>query len=269
MRDTYGRALRTGAVVAAGMALLAACSPGDGGGDGKPPRSTPSTSASGTPTPSPTASGRVVTLDPKKAPRTAAEAKRLALAVVAGPDAWGPEYVERSPFLSAPGSWPVLDEQCTWEAGSLPGSVLYSVTSYSEIPAAGGKGVVRVAATVTIHRTGSDAGWEMAETLEEALRCTDQRLSEGERISGLTSVSPPYDEHSTTDDLIVERGSYLNDAFEKPQFYTWFQTRIGQVSFATVIKGAPGYTEANITDAQVRANVIMQDRVKKQWGAQS
>lgn len=268
MRDTYGRALRTGAALAAGMALLAACSPGDGGGDGKPPRGTPGTSASGTPTPSPTPRP-VVTLDPKKAPRTAAEAKRLALAVVAGPDAWGPEYVERSPFLSAPGSWPVLDEHCTWEAGSLPGSVLYSVTSYSEIPAAGGKGAVRVAATVTIHRTASDADWEMAETLEEALRCTEQRLREGERISGLTSVSPLYDDQSTTDDLLVERGSYLNDAFGKPQFYTWLQSRIGQVSFATVVKGAPGYTEAKTTDAQVRANVIMQDRVKKQWGAQS
>ncbi|MFD0148295.1 hypothetical protein ACFVID_02830 [Streptomyces sp. NPDC127132] len=269
MKDTYGRALRTGAAVAAGMALLAACSPGDGGGDGKPPRRTPSTSASGTPTPSPTPSGPGVTLDPKKAPRTAADAKRLALAVVAGPDSWGPEYVKRSPFLSAPGSWPVLDANCTWEAGSLPGSVLYSVTSYSEIPAAGGKGVLRVAATVTIHRTESDADWEMAETLEEALRCPDQRLREGERISGLTSVSPLYDDQSTTDDLVLERGSYLNDAFKKPQFYNWFQTRIGQVSFATVIKGAPGYTEAKITDAQVRANVIMQDRVKKQWGAHS
>ncbi|MEU0405573.1 hypothetical protein ABZ318_36295 [Streptomyces sp. NPDC006197] len=267
MRDTYERTLRTGAVLAVGVALLAGCSSGGGGDDGKPPRGTPSSSASGTPTPTPSRPG--LALDPKKAPRTAADAKRLALAVVAGPDDWGPDYVERSPFLSEPGSWPVLDTDCTWEAGSLPGSVLYSVTSYGEIPAAGGKGALRVAATVTIHRTESDADWEMAETLEEALRCPAQRLREGERISGLTSVSPPYDEHSTTDDLLLERGSYLNDAFKGPQFYTWMQSRIGQVSFATVIKGAPGYTEAKTTDAQVRANVIMQDRVKKQWGAQS
>ncbi|MFF4168632.1 hypothetical protein [Streptomyces sp. NPDC001744] len=275
MGDAYGRTLRTGAVLAAGMALLAGCSPGGGGDGGKPPASTPpastpGASTSGAPAPSPTPTAPPFAADPKKAPRTEADARRMALAFVAGPDDWGPEYVKRSSFLSAPGSWPVLDANCAWEAASLPVSVLYSVTAHSEIPAAGGKGPLRVAATVTVHRTETDADWEMAETLEEALRCPDQQLREGERISRLISLAPyTVGESTATTDFITERGSYLNDAFEKPQFYSWFQSRVGQVSVATVVKGAPGYTEEETTAAQVRANVVMQDRVKKQLGAPS
>ncbi|MFF0433019.1 hypothetical protein ACFYU9_12435 [Streptomyces sp. NPDC004327] len=204
-------------------------------------------------------------------PRTEAAAQRLALAVVAGPDDWGPEYVKRSPYVSEPGSWPVLDTSCEWEAGTLPRSVLYSVTAYSEIPASGGKGPLRVAATVTVHGAESDADWEMAETLEEALRCPDQQLREGERITGLMSLGTPYGTggNNTTTDSLIERGSYLNDAFKGPQFYSWFQTRTAQVTVAAVVKGAPGYTEAETNAAQVRAAVIMQDRLKKQLGAQS
>ncbi|MEU8758041.1 hypothetical protein [Streptomyces sp. NPDC048659] len=279
MRDGsgYGRLLRAGAVAAAGAALLAGCSSGGGGGGAG---RTPGVSASGTDTASaapttspasPTPTGPPFTPDPAKAPRTAAEARRLALATVAGPDDWGPEYVRRTPYLSEPDAWPVLDAGCTWEAGAPPRTVLASVTAYSEIPAAGGKGPLRVAATVTVHRTESEADWEMAETLEEALRCPDQRLREGERITGLNSLGVPYGVggNATSSDSLLERGAYVNDAFgKKPQFYTWLQNRAGQVTVAVVVKGAPGYTEAETNTAQVRANVIMQDRVKKQLGAQ-
>ncbi|MFD0370566.1 hypothetical protein [Streptomyces sp. NPDC059071] len=267
-----------GAVTAGGVLLLAGCSDGDGAdgggkggaiGDGKGGTSASAT-ATVSPTPRPTSTG-AATLDPSRAPKTAAEAERLALAVVAGPDSWGPDYVKRTPYLSAPGSWPVLDKDCTWEGGDLPRSVLASVTAYSEIPAAGGKGPLRVAATVTVHRTESDADWELAETLEEALRCPDQRLRENERITGLMSLGTPYgvNGNATTVDSVLERGDYLNDAFKGRQFYTWYQTRIGQVTLATVIKGAPGYTETVTNSDQVRANVLMQDRIKAQWGAQS
>ncbi|MEV7275740.1 hypothetical protein [Streptomyces sp. NPDC093111] len=262
------------------LTLVAGCSSGGGGGDGgKPPRATPTTgaaptaspsaSSSGTPVPAPT--GPAFTPDPKRAPRDAAAAKSLALALVAGPDDWGPEYVKRTPYLSEPGAWPVLDPGCEWELGTPPGSVLYSVTAYSQIPAAGGKGPLRVAATVTVHRTDSDADWEMAGTLEEALRCPDQQLRQGERISRLLSLGVPYGTANNTyaTDTLLERGSYLNDAFKGPQFYTWMQTRVAQVTVAVVVKGAPGYTEADITAAQARASVIMQDRAKKQLGAQS
>ncbi|MEU6928513.1 hypothetical protein [Streptomyces sp. NPDC046385] len=269
--------LRTGAVVAAaGVVLLAGCSSGGGGGgggDGKPSPRTPGASASGTPgaTPAPTPTALDFTPDPKKAPRDTASARRMALAMVAGPDDWGPEYVKRTRYLSDPDYWPVLDANCEWETGTRPPSVLAGVTAYSEIPAAGGKGVLKVAATVTVHRTESDADWEMAGTLEEALRCPDQQLRQGERITGLMSLGVPYGTSNNTysTDTLLERGSYLDDAFKGTQFYSWMQSRIGQVTVAVVVKGAPGYTEGDVTEAQARANVIMQDRVKKQLGVSS
>ncbi|WP_234315101.1 hypothetical protein [Streptomyces globisporus] len=268
MRDAYGRTLRTGAVLAAGVALLAGCSSGGGGDDGKPPRRPPSTSASGSPTPTP--SRPDFTLDPKKAPRTAADARRMALAVVAGPDDWGPDYVKRSPYLSDPGSWPVLGPTCEWEAGTLPRSVLASVTAHSEIPAADGKGPLRVAATVTVHRTETDADWEMAETLEEPLRCPDQQLRQGERITGLGSLGMPYgvggNGHAT--DSLSENGSYVNDAFKGRQGYSWYQVRIGQVTMATVVKGAPGRTEDLVT-VLTQAQLTMEERLKAQMGVAS
>ncbi|MEU4273532.1 hypothetical protein AB0F57_01070 [Streptomyces tanashiensis] len=218
----------------------------------------------------PTPTALDFTPDPKRVPKNAAEGRRLALEVVAGPESWGPDYVKRSPYLSDPDSWPVLDAACEWEAGTLPGSVLASVTAHSEIPAAGGKGPLRVAAVVTVHRTESDADWEMAETLEEALRCPDQQLRQGERVIDLGSIGLPYgvggNAHAT--DSLSERGFYLNDAFKGRQAYSWFQVRIGQVTIATVVKGAPGHTE-DVVMVQSQAQVAMEERVKARMGATS
>ncbi|MEV6326336.1 hypothetical protein [Streptomyces sp. NPDC051909] len=277
MAHTRRRLLRAAGVWAAGaVLLLAGCSGGTDTGAAPPGKASaspePGSKPEATATPAPTTTApRPAALDPRRAPRTTAAAEHLARAVVAGPDAWGPDYEKRSPHLSPDGYWPVLGADCVWDTGSLPRSVLASATAYSEIPAAGGKGTLRVAATITIHRTESDADWELAGTLEEALRCPDQELRQGERVNGLSSLGTPYGDsgNTTTADSVLERGSYLGDASGKPQFYTWFQTRVGQVTFATVVKGAPGYTEAETNTAQVRANVIMQDRLKKQWGAQS
>ncbi|MFI8961495.1 hypothetical protein ACIGO8_05215 [Streptomyces sp. NPDC053493] len=266
-----------GVVTAGGALLLAGCSGGAGGGgtDGKSGGkggASPSASAPSTTKPSPSASPTDIdfTPDPKRAPKTAADARRLALAVVAGPDAWGPDYVKRTPYLSDPAFWPVLNERCEWEGGELPRSVLASVTAYSEIPATGGKGPLRVASVVTVHRTANDADWEMAETLEEALRCPDQTLRDGERVTGLASLGMPYgtggNAHAT--DSLSEHGSYLNDAFKGPQQYSWYESRIGQVTVATVVKGAPGYT-SDVTSVQTQAQVTMEARLKAQTGAAS
>ncbi|MFI1653998.1 hypothetical protein ACH4ZU_03535 [Streptomyces sp. NPDC020472] len=270
MRDAYGRTLRTGAALAAGVALLAGCSSGGGGGDGKPPGSAPSASASASSTAKPTPTALDFTADPKRVPKNAAEGRRLALAVVAGPESWGPDFVKRSPYLSGPDAWPVLDANCEWETGTLPRSVLASVTAHSEIPAAGGKGPLRVAATVTVHRTETDADWEMAETLEEALRCPDQQLRQGERITDLGSLGMPYgiggNSHST--DSLSENGFYINDTFKGRQGYSWYQVRIGQVTMATVVKGAPGRTK-DLVAVLTQAQITMEERVKKQMGAAS
>ncbi|MFF5917930.1 hypothetical protein ACFY8C_06265 [Streptomyces flavochromogenes] len=217
------------------------------------------------------------TPDPKRAPKTEAEARRLALAVVAGPDAWAAGYVKRTPYLSNPDYWPVLGATCSWETGTRPAGVLASVTAYSELPAVGGKGVLRVAATVTVHRTESDADWEMASTLEEALRCPDQKLRDGERITELMSLGNPFGVggNGTAHDSIREGGSYLNDAVKGKQSYSWYQSRLGQITVATVVKGAPGYSEMNdgtitgTSQAQIRALVTMLDRAKDELEVQS
>ncbi|MFJ3900380.1 hypothetical protein [Streptomyces sp. NPDC090025] len=287
MAHARRRLLRAGGALAvAGTLLLAGCSGGgdDGGTDGKTDGKTGGTSTSpgpsgsgsgsaapgGSPTakPAPTALG--FTPDPKRVPRTSADAKRLALAVVAGPDAWGPGFVKRTPYLSADDYWPVLGADCAWGTGQRPGSVLHSVTAYSEIPATGGRGVLRVAATVTVHRTEADADWEMADTLEEALNCPEQELRDGEKITGLISLGNPFGigGNYTADDSLGERGGYVNSAVKGEQIYGWYQSRIGQVTVATVTKGAPGYAEKDSATAkgtlepQVQALVTMLERLK-------
>ncbi|MFF2996823.1 hypothetical protein ACFVTC_19990 [Streptomyces sp. NPDC057950] len=86
-------------------------------------------------------------------------------------------------------------------------TVLATLTRYSELPAEHGKGPVRVAAVVTAHRPVRDAEWEMAETLEEALRCPDQELRQGERISGLLSRGSDFGllGNSTSEDTLAGR----------------------------------------------------------------
>ncbi|MGW8604343.1 hypothetical protein ACWGLB_35970 [Streptomyces sp. NPDC055893] len=262
--------------------MAAGCTSGGEKPDGKgstgttaAPTKAPTGTQTGTPAPTPTALD--FTPDPKRAPKTEAAARRLALAVVAGPDAWAPGYVKRTPHLSDPDYWPVLGATCSWETGTRPADVLASVTAYSELPAVDGKGVLRVAATVTVHRTESDADWEMASTLEEALRCPDQKLRDGERITELMSLGNPFGVggNATADDSLREGGSYVNDAVKGKQFYSWYQSRIGQVTVATVVKGAPGYSEMNdgaitgTSQAQVRALVTMLDRAKDELEAQS
>lgn len=284
----YGdrRLLRACCAVLVGGLIATGCSDGredgakpDGKGGAKGSTSGASTpgGTAPAPTPTPTPTALDFTPDPKRAPKNAADARRLALAVVAGPDAWGPDYVKRTPHLSDPDYWPVLGDGCSWETGTRPATVLHSVTAYSEVPAVDGRGTLRVAATVTVHRTEEDADWEMAGTLEEALRCPDQKLRDGESIKELISLGNPFGlgGNYTAADSLGERGGYYNDEFRGRQFYGWYQSRIGQVTVATVVKGAPGYSEET-TDttigtvtAQVQALVTMLERVKDELEVRS
>ncbi|MEO3978489.1 hypothetical protein [Streptomyces sp. CAU 1734] len=204
--------------------------------------------------------------DPARAPKDPAAARELAEAVVAGPDLWGPGFVRRTPFLSPPGYWPVLDETCAWQGGTPPSDVLYSLTAHSELPAAGGKGPLRVAATVTVHREVADAEWEMADTLEEALRCPGQKLRDGERIRGLMSIGYGFGTggNLVAEDAIGEVGEFVSDAFGgKPYEYGWFQSRLGQVTVAAVTKGAEGHAAKEIHTARVEAMTRMMNRLEK------
>ncbi|MER5712451.1 hypothetical protein [Streptomyces sp. NPDC002122] len=248
-----------------------------GGDDGKRPdggaggSTTPSASASASPTSAvPAPAGYTFTPDPARTPKTRTDAKSFALAVVAGPDAWGPDYVEARPYLSAEDSWPVLPESCVWEAGTLPATVLYSVTTHSEMPAAHGKGRVRVTATVTVHRTADDADWEMSQTLEEALRCPGQTLREGQRITGLMSIGDPGDTgNNFAHDSINERGKFVDDTVKGEQFYGWTQARVGQVTVAVSSRGGAGQEDADLATSMAKASVTMISRIEARLEATS
>ncbi|WP_306330040.1 hypothetical protein [Streptomyces venezuelae] len=269
-----GRAGRACCALLAGGLLLAGCS-GGGDGGGKPGAApsasdTKSPSSGATSAPAPTPAGFRFTPDPARQPKTRADAKRLALAVLAGPDSWGPDYVKGEPYLSVEDAWPVLPANCRWESAGLPSTVLYTVTAHSEVPAAGGKGLVRVTNIVTVHRSVDDADWEMSETLEEALRCPDQTLREGERITGLMSLgNPSIGLNVTAEDAINELGKYVKDGVKGEHYYGWAQSRIGQVTVAASVRGGPGRGEQDLSTSMAKSLVAMLNRVEAELEVQS
>ncbi|GAA3877596.1 hypothetical protein GCM10023084_33070 [Streptomyces lacrimifluminis] len=193
------------------------------------------------------------THDPARVPKTRAVALRLARAVAAAPVDWGPGFVKRDPYESDPGFLPALDANCVWQREPLPATVLATLTRYSELPAEDGKGPIRVAAVVTVHRTVTDAAWEMAGTLEEALRCPDQQLRQGERITGLISQGSAFGQmgNLTSEDSLAEGGEYYSDDLGGPHYYYWLQSRLGQVTVAAVGRGADGRTPEEVSAALV------------------
>ncbi|MDX2293952.1 MULTISPECIES: hypothetical protein [Streptomyces] len=283
------RLSRTCCAVLLGGILLAGCSGGGGGGGGGGgPKPSASGSASPTATGSPAATGSATatgsasasastvpdkaatptaldfTYDPARAPRNRADAQRLARAVLAEPDSWGPGFTERTPYLSPDGYWPVLPASCRWETGALPSTVLHSVTGYSEVPAKGAKGLLQVAATVTVHTSVDEADWEMAQTLEEALRCPDQTLRDGEKVTGLFSIGTPFgvNNNFTAADSLNERGKYVRAGVKGEHFYGWSQSRVGPVTLAVSAKGSAGHSEDEISTAMIRALVTMLNRTQ-------
>lgn len=263
-------------VLSAGL-LLAGCS-GDGGdGTAKPAGSGSTGSKSPTasadtrsgPTPSPSATGLDFTPDPGRAPKTRAEALRLARAVAAAPARWGPGFVRRSPYESDPAFRPVLDRDCVWQLNPLPATVLATLTRYSELPAEDGKGPIRVAAVVTVHRTVKDADWEMAGTLEEALRCPDQQLRQGERITELGSLGAGFGlmGNLTAEDMLTEGGKYYSDELGGPYHYYSTQSRMGQVTVAAFGKGSKGRSMDEVNTALLQGAGAMVSAAESELGA--
>ncbi|WP_405677095.1 hypothetical protein OG292_21020 [Streptomyces sp. NBC_01511] len=252
-----GRLRRAAVVVGLAVGvLLAGCSGGGDASDTDPAKPGAAESGAeakgdGGPVRSPSATpGLDWTPDDSRLPRTRAQALRLAREVAAEPRRWGSGYVKRSPYESDPDSLAVLDEDCVWQREPLPPSVLTSFTRYSELPAKGGRGPIRIAATVVVHREAADADWEMARTLEEALRCPEQRLSGSERITGLLSAGLPLGVgNSASDDVISEHGEYHSDELGGPHYYVWGQNRLGQITVSVVGKGSKGHTQEEIDTA--------------------
>lgn len=264
-------------VLATGLLLggLGGCSGtgGDGSAEatrsGSPPSPAPTSTGTTGAAPSASATTLGFTPDPGRLPKTRAEGLRLARTVAATPADWGPGFVRRSPYESDPGSWPVLDSDCVWEREPLPATVLASLTRNSELPAEGGRGPIRVTAVVTVHRAVDGADWEMAGTLEEALRCPDQQLRQGERITGLLSQGAAYGllANFTSEDSLTEGGKYYSDVLGGPHYYYWVQSRLGQVTVAVVGRGAKGRSQDDVDSALRQGAGQMLSRVETELEA--
>ncbi|MEY2242273.1 hypothetical protein AB8A21_04835 [Streptomyces sp. BF23-18] len=286
-RSTW--AWRLAASLATTALVLSGCGSGDDGKAAGPKPSAPSKSAaastsgsasaatSGAPSAAASASssdGDASPLtpfqaDPAKVPRTKSRAEALAAAVTLKPQAWGADFRAQQPAVSTPRTVAVLDEQCRWERRGLSRGVLASLSRYSEIPAADGKGELKVSAAVTVHTSVRDADERLASTLEEPLRCRQQQVRTDERIAKLISAATPYGQGNNTysDDQVVEIGKYLTGSGE--QTYYWYVTRLGTVTLAVSVKGAKGYTDNELATYASHANVTMLNSVEFELGGKS
>ncbi|WP_405940527.1 hypothetical protein [Streptomyces sp. NBC_00726] len=235
--------------------MLAACA---GGGTPAGTRSSASATAGTAPAPGPTETA-VIDADPAKLPATRAKALRLIREVIAEPAAFGPAVVEGSPYESDPATWPVLGTDCVWRQEKPAADVLAGLSRYFEVPAAGGKGPLRLSAVVTVHRTREDARWEMAESLEETMRCPTQQLRQGESIgSMLASALARGESQHSAEDVLFETGEYRNEALGGgPYPYSWYLSQTLRFTVAVTGKGAKGWSEDEVDALTNQAHSTM------------
>ncbi|MGW4684745.1 hypothetical protein ACWEPM_07430 [Streptomyces sp. NPDC004244] len=286
-------ALRAGGNLLAGLLLvgLTGCT-SDGTARGAADASAsgpPRRAASGTPAPSGTASSSaaagtgtgttgpgggsgaaplVPELDERQQPRDRAGARALLARIVVDQDAFGPEVRRSSPFESDPDSWPVLGHDCVWRTEGLPPDVLATSTRQFHVPAADGRGRVRIHATVTVHRTREESGWETAHAMEEVLRCPNQVLRAGEELKGLWGASLYLGEqlNGWSEDAFSESGQWVGEGSGGPQRYLWSQGQFGPVTVAVAGKGADGVTAETLNALVVQGTSRMMYRAGQVLG---
>lgn len=265
--------------------LLAGCSGGGAeadaqgkGSSGAPASGSPSGSAPGSPSGSPSTpssgpapSSALVDADPASLPKNRSAALALIGKVIAEPDSFGPGVVKRSPYESDPATWPVLGTDCVWAQRKPAGNVLATVTRNFEVPAAKGRGPVRLAAVVTVHRTRQDAEWEMAESLEETMRCPTQQLRQGELIGSMISAALLQGEstQNNSEDSLAETGQFQSEELGGPHPYAWQQAQTLQFTVAVTGKGAKGRTDKELEDLVTQAQAAMLVRLESAIEKQS
>ncbi|WP_435610389.1 hypothetical protein [Streptomyces sp. C10-9-1] len=257
-------ALRTAAPLLAFCVLAAGCSaaPDDGGEGASPSKGSPSAKA---PEPSRSAESKGAFVpDADRLPRTRAEALALARAVAFRPEEWGADFVALAPGESAPGTWAVLDDDCRWSREPLPDGVLAAVSRYSELPLGQGRGAVRVTAAVTVHTTEAGADARLSTTLEEAMRCPEQEIRAGERITELDSVGRPAGQgQNYADDSVFEMGTHVRtvDGRALTSPYHWTVDRLGPVTIAVSVRGTTGEGSPEATSVSSHGTVTMRSRL--------
>ncbi|MFE6176291.1 hypothetical protein [Streptomyces sp. NPDC056464] len=237
----------------AGTLLLAGCTSGaDGGSAGDGTTTGPARSTSGADA-GPSASAvaedededEPYTMAEELAPRTRSEAVAFVRGLTARADNFGSGFRKAQPYESDPAEWAVLDEDCVWQRQSLPGTVLASLTRRFMLPGSGGKGPVQVSLTVTVHKDTTAARRDMAVSLEEALRCPNQRLNATEHVRGLYSRADPFSEarNGVTDDDLIESGELLVDGTKGALPFDWFKYRLGPVTVAATDRIGAGHVD--------------------------
>lgn len=271
--DRFGRRGRPAFLLVAVpvLLLLAGCSGGAGGDNsGTENRKAPS-AGGGTEAGDGAGASDAPTLpepDPARLPTTRAAALDLIGRVIAGPDSFGPGVVKRSPYESGPATWPVLGDDCVWKQEKPADTVLATRTRSFEVPAAPGKGPIRLAAVVTVHRTREDAAWEMAESIEETMRCPTQQLTADEQIGGMVAGALLGGEtgQRNAEDALTETGEYRSAALGGPHHYSWQQAQTYQVTVAVSAKGAEGRTDEEIDALVTEAQAAMLVRLETAVG---
>lgn len=193
------------------------------------------------------------------APQTRSEAVAFVRGLTPRADNFGSGFRKAQPYESDPGEWAVLDEDCVWQRQPLPDTALASLTRRFELPGSKGRGPVQVSMTVTVHKDTTAARRDMAVSLEEALRCPNQRLNATERVRGLYSRADPFSEarNGVTDDDLIESGELLVDGIKDALPFDWFKYRLGPVTVAATDRIGAGHTdeEASRIASQVAQGV--------------
>jgi hypothetical protein len=250
-------------VLLAAVFALAGCTGGDGGGAAGDPSGGPAAKGGG-PSPAPTSA---LDADPAKAPRDRAAARALIDDVIADPAMFGADAVAATPYESDSGRRPVLGADCVWRQEPLPDDVLATLSRHFEVPPADGKDTARLLAVVTVHRTAEQADWENAGMLEEMLRCPEQQLGAGERLTDLISSASYFGDSGNlyADDVLRESGDYRGaGAAAAP--YAWTQMRLGQVTVSVSVRAGRGYDMTQAQDIGREAGIRMLQRVAEALG---
>ncbi|MFK0153125.1 hypothetical protein ACIQVK_13785 [Streptomyces sp. NPDC090493] len=235
---------------AAAVALLLAGCTNGGHGDGRAtPEKTAGTSAAGGASPSPTTANQPYTLAESAAPKTRAEAVAFVRGLTVQPDYFGTGYRRRDPYELGPTSWAVLGADCLWRRDALPSTALASLTRSFVRQGTGGTGAVYVSLTVTVHASVREARRDMASSLEEPLRCPQERLNATDTVQKMTSRGDPFAEQrtATTDDDLTEYGEYVVDGDQKARDFDWYKHRLGPVTVAATVRHAAGESEKEQT----------------------
>ncbi|MBT3149538.1 hypothetical protein HTV45_01200 [Streptomyces sp. CHD11] len=179
-----------------------------------------------------------------RAPRTRAEAVAFLRELEVQPDYFGVGFRRNRPYESDPSRWAVLGEDCLWHREPLPDHVLAGLTRAFVLPAAGKKEAVYVSLTVTVHRSTLEGRRDMAVSLEEALRCPEQRLNTKERVRELYSQANTFDDqrNAIAEDDLTESGEWLVDGEKGARPFDWFKLRLGPVTVAATARYGAGRT---------------------------